>query len=92
LDGPAREQKVNLIATRFNDPEFLSCAITRGLLKGTASLEDAYALFGKLLRNETLRLKRVELGMVAAIESLTPAELRLMRENITGVVQFRSAK
>jgi hypothetical protein len=84
---------VNLIATRFNDPAFLSCAMKYGLLKGTASLEDAYMLFGKLLRNETLRLKRMDgLGMVAAIESLTPAELRLMRENITGVVPFRGAK
>jgi hypothetical protein len=81
-----------LNATRFNDPEFLSCAMKHGLLRGTASLEDAYAVFGKILRNETLRPKRAGLGMVAAIESLTPAELRLMRENITGVVPFKGAK
>jgi hypothetical protein len=83
---------VNLITTRFNDPAFLSCAMKHGLLRGTASLEDAYAVFGKLLRNETLRPKRAALGMAGAIESLTPAELCLVRENITGVVPFRSTK
>lgn len=83
---------MNLNATRFNDPAFLSCAVKHGLLKGAASLEDAYAVFGKLLRSDVLREKRAEVGMVAAIESLSPAELRLVRENVSGVVPFRSQK
>jgi hypothetical protein len=81
-----------LKAVRFNSPAFLSCAVQHGLLKGTASLEDAYGVFGKLLISETLRSKRMELGMIGAIESLTPAELLSVRESLAGVVPFHSAK
>jgi hypothetical protein len=69
-------------ATRFNAPEFLSCVIKHGLLKADASLEEAYEVFGKLLHVEVLLAKRLKLGMVAGIESLTAAELCIVRENV----------
>ncbi len=75
---------------RFNEPEFLRCAVKHGLLVPSAELMDAHLCFGSLIRDEELRPKRFELGMIAAIESLTPAELQSLRERVTGVVPFRS--
>jgi hypothetical protein len=78
-------------ATRFNSPDFLRCAVKHGLLKSTASAHDAYEVFGKLLINKTLFAKRIELGMVAGIEALTPEELRSVRESVAGVLSFKSS-
>jgi hypothetical protein len=72
--------------TRFNSPEFLSCGIRHGLLSGSASLEEAYEVFGKLSHSEALLSKRLKLGMIGGIEALTPAELRSVRENVSGVL------
>jgi hypothetical protein len=81
----------------FNDPVFLRCVIKYGLLKGTATPEDAYMLMGKLLQSETLRLKRLALmgdkpgiaGIVEGIEALNPTELLNVRELVAGVVPFK---
>ena len=80
----------------FTDPVFLRCVLNYGLLKGTAKPEDAYALMGKLLQCETLRLKRLELagdngiaGIVEGIQALNPTELLIVRETVAGVVPFR---
>ena len=84
LDGMSMSKK----ATRFNSPSFLACAVRFGLLKGTASADDAYSVYGELLRLLPHR-KRIELGMVAAIESLSVQELRSIRESLAGVIQFK---
>jgi hypothetical protein len=81
----------------FNSPEFLACAVHYGLLKGTASLEDAYVVHGKLIGNETLRQKRLAIKepqqhiapLEDGISSLTPAELVRVRESVSGVVPFK---
>jgi len=78
-------------ATRFNSPEFLSCAIKHGFLKPDASLEQAYEVFGKLLHSDVLRSKRLEVGMVGGIEALTPAERRSVRESVTDVLSSRNS-
>lgn len=72
-------------ATRFNSPEFLSCAIKHGFLKADGSLEQAYEVFGKLLHSDVLHSKRLSLGMVRGIEALTAAELRSLRESVVGI-------
>ena len=84
----------------FNSPDFLACAVHNGLLKGSATLEDAYEVHGKLLNNETLRQKRLAIkadhqhtaSLVDGIASLTPEELRQVRESVVGVVPFSGAR
>ncbi len=73
----------------FHSPEFLKCVVKHGLLSASADVMDAYQLQGFLIRDEALRPKRFELGMIAAIESLTPAELQSLRERVSGVLRFR---
>src|SRR5260370_34755594 len=79
----------------FHSPEFLKCVVKHGLLSASADVMDAYELQGFLIRDEALRPKRFELGMIAAIESLTPAELqslrgaRVWRLEISGAKQMK---
>lgn len=72
-------------ADRFNSPAFLTCVVKHGLLKGTATLEDAYELYGRLTRSQLLRGTE---GLVAAVEALAPADLLKLRESLTGVIPF----
>lgn len=77
---------------QFNSPEFLSCAVKHGLLKGTSSLEEAYEVFGKLIYHEYLYLKRREVGLIEAIDSLSAKQIRVLREFVSGVVPFTITK
>ena len=80
----------------FMSPDFLACAVHYGLLKGTASPEDAFVVYGKLLGNETLRQKRLAIkgqqhiaSLVDGISALSPVELVRVRESVSGVVPFK---
>lgn len=80
----------------FMSPDFLACAVHNGLLKGTASPEDAFMVYSKLLGNETLRKKRLEIkgqqhiaSIVDGISALSPAELVFVKESVSGVVPFK---
>ena len=80
----------------FMSPDFLAYAVHYGLLKGTASPEDAFMVYGKLLHNETLRQKRLEIkgqqhiaSLVDGISALSPAELVFVKESVSEVVPFK---
>lgn len=74
---------------KFNDPEFLSAAVHYGLLKGTASLHDAYRVMGILIGNEMLRAKRLAIkgradigAVVDALATLNETELRMLQDHV----------
>jgi hypothetical protein len=52
--------------SRFMSPDFLACAVHYELLKGSASPEDAFVVYSKLLGNETLWQKLLAIKGAAA--------------------------